>query len=239
MQNLLNSTDIATIFLDNELKIKRYTEKASKLVTLRKTDIGRPIGELALNLDYATLVADAQDVLKTLVRKELELCSKDGSWYLMRIMPYRTLENVIQGLVITVVDISRIKQAEEDGKKSRINVAALIDIVSQPLLILDASLCIIAANRSFLDSFKIRTQALEGVSLYAIGDDAFNIPKLRKALDEVVSKKKHLKGFEITQAFPKIGKRTLVLEARTLDNDHTTSESVVLTFEDVTRSSKT
>ena len=238
MQNLLNSTDIATIFLDNELKIKRYTDKASKLVTLRKTDIGRPIGELALNLDYATLVADAQDVLKTLVRKELELCSKDGSWYLMRIMPYRTIENVIQGLVITVVDISRIKQAEEDGKKSRINVAELIDVVNQPLLLLDATLCIIAANRSFLDSFKMRSKDLEGASLYAIGEHALNIPELRKALAEVVSKKKQLKGFKVTQAFPKIGNHTFVLQARILDHDHTTSGSVVLTLEDVTGSSK-
>ena len=106
VQNLLNSTNIATIFLDNTLHIKRYTEQAKELVHLIPADIGRPIADLASNLQYATLEQDARKVLDTLVFREREVRSNKGKWYLMRIMPYRTSENLIDGLTVTFVEIS-------------------------------------------------------------------------------------------------------------------------------------
>jgi len=117
MQNLLDSTDIATVFLDNDLNIKRFTDQARGLVMLRETDIGRPISELASNLDHEGLMADCRGVLRSLGSRESEIRSKDGSWYLMRIMPYRTADNVIDGLVLTFVDINRLKDAEKDLRR--------------------------------------------------------------------------------------------------------------------------
>ena len=112
MQNLLNSTDIATVFLDNQLKIKRFTEKTRSLIKLRQTDVGRPIAELASNLHYDDLVDDCREVLETLAYREKEVRSQDGSQFLMRILPYRTTENVIEGLTMTFVSIDRVKRAE-------------------------------------------------------------------------------------------------------------------------------
>lgn len=112
MKNLLNSTGIATLFLDNDLNIKRFTIQARKIINLIHTDIGRPISDIATQLDYSELVKDANHVLHTLVFKEMEVMASDWSWYLMRIMPYRTAENVIDGLVITFVDITKSKKAE-------------------------------------------------------------------------------------------------------------------------------
>ena len=114
MQNLLNSTKIATLFLDNELKIKRFTDRARDLVMLRREDVGRPISELASKLQHEDLDADCRNVLKTLVFMETEVRSNDGGIYLMRIMPYRTATNAIDGLVLTFVDISRLKQTQTD-----------------------------------------------------------------------------------------------------------------------------
>jgi two-component system CheB/CheR fusion protein len=114
MQNLLNSTKIATLFLDNELKIKRFTDRARDLVMLRQEDVGRPISELASKLQHEDLGADCRNVLKTLVFMEAEVSTSDGVIYLMRIMPYRTATNAIDGLVLTFVDISRLKQVETD-----------------------------------------------------------------------------------------------------------------------------
>jgi len=112
MKNLLNATDIGTIFLDNDLNIKRHTEQAKRIIRLIPTDVGRPIGDLVSNLRYSTLVDDAREVLRTLVFKETEVQSDDGSWYLMRIMPYRTTDNVIDGLVITFVDVSKVRSLQ-------------------------------------------------------------------------------------------------------------------------------
>jgi two-component system CheB/CheR fusion protein len=108
MKNLLNGTDIATVFLDNELHIKRYTEQAKRVIRLIPTDVGRFIGDLVSTLRYSRLVEDAREVLRSLVFKEAEVQSEEGSRYLMRILPYRTTENVIDGLVLTFVDVTKL-----------------------------------------------------------------------------------------------------------------------------------
>jgi two-component system CheB/CheR fusion protein len=112
MQNLLNSTDIATLFLDNALNVRRFTEHMSRIVQLREGDIGRPLSELASTLIYPQLHADARDTLRTLVFSEKQIATTDGHWYTVRIMPYRTVSNVIQGVVITFVDITAAKELE-------------------------------------------------------------------------------------------------------------------------------
>ena len=117
MKNLLNATDIATIFLDNKLNIKRYTEQAKRVIRLIPSDVGRPIGDLVSNLRYATLMEDAREVLRTLVFKEVEVQSEDGSWYLMRILPYRTTENMIDGLVVTFVNVSKVRGLQEQTRR--------------------------------------------------------------------------------------------------------------------------
>lgn len=114
MQNLLNSTEIATIFLDRNLHINRFTEQAKRLINLIQTDVGRPLADLSSRLRYERLVDDCCDVLRTLVFKQVEVRCQNLDWYLMRIMPYRTAENVIDGLVLTFVDINPVKKAEEE-----------------------------------------------------------------------------------------------------------------------------
>jgi two-component system CheB/CheR fusion protein len=112
MQNLLNSTDIATLFLDNQLNVRRYTEQIARVIHLREGDIGRPLSELASTLLYPELHADVKETLRTLAFSEKQIATSDGHWFTVRIMPYRTLANVIQGVVITFVDITVAKQLE-------------------------------------------------------------------------------------------------------------------------------
>jgi two-component system CheB/CheR fusion protein len=112
MQNLLNSMDIATLFLDNDLNVRRFTEQMTHIVHLRDTDVGRPLSELASTLNYPELHADARETLRTLAFAEKEAVTTDDRWYSVRIMPYRTLANVIRGVVITFVDITATKLLE-------------------------------------------------------------------------------------------------------------------------------
>ena len=119
MQNLLNSIQVATIFLDDRLNVKRYTAEAQKLFKLIPTDVGRPLSDLTSNVDYDRLINDCQEVLRTLAGREAEVCDRDGSWHLMRILPYRTAAKVINGVVITFVNINRLKQAEKGLKTAK------------------------------------------------------------------------------------------------------------------------
>ena len=112
MKNLLNSTDIATLFLDKELNIRRFTNQATKIFKLIKSDIGRPFTDQVSDLTYPELASDATEVLRTLVFIQKQIPTKDGRWFFIRIMPYRTLDDRIEGLVITFINISDLKQTE-------------------------------------------------------------------------------------------------------------------------------
>lgn len=117
MQNLLNSTDIATLFLDSGLNVRRYTEQITRIIHLRDGDIGRPLTDLASTLNYPDLNDDARQTLKTLTVTEKEITTTDGFWFLVRIKPYRTLSNMIQGVVITLIDITTAKNLEARLRK--------------------------------------------------------------------------------------------------------------------------
>ena len=114
MKNLLNSTDIATVFLDNDLNVRRFTLQAKTIIKFIATDVGRPITDLASDLLYPGLVKDAHEVLRTLVFSERSIATEDGRWFTVRIMPYRTVDNRIDGVVITFADITAAKKIEAD-----------------------------------------------------------------------------------------------------------------------------
>jgi two-component system CheB/CheR fusion protein len=107
IRNLLNSTEIAALFLDSALRVRRFTERAVQIVHLRDGDVGRPLSDLTSTLDYPELMADAARVLDSLTTIERRACSREGRWYRARLMPYRTLDNVIAGVVLTFIDITR------------------------------------------------------------------------------------------------------------------------------------
>jgi len=119
MKNLLNSTEIATIFLDNRLHVRRFTSHVGHLFKLIPSDVGRPLSDIATELDYAELKQDAKEVLETLVFIEKEITADNERWFKVRIMPYRTLENVIDGVVITFIDISEAKKLEKELRALR------------------------------------------------------------------------------------------------------------------------
>ena len=112
MKNLLNSTEIATLFLDERLKVRRFTTQTADIIKLIPGDAGRPVTDLATELDYPQLADDAREVLRSLVFRERQVAARDGRWFAVRIMPYRTQANRIDGVVITFADISSAKMLE-------------------------------------------------------------------------------------------------------------------------------
>jgi two-component system CheB/CheR fusion protein len=127
MKNLLDSTELTTLFLDKALNVRLFTTGSNKIFKLQRGDVGRPITDIASDLLYSELAGDAQEVLRTLVTHEQQVATRDGHWFSMRIMPYRTLENMIDGVVITFVDITVSKALEAELRNTQAGLHKQID----------------------------------------------------------------------------------------------------------------
>ncbi|MEI7994238.1 MAG: PAS domain-containing protein, partial [Methylococcaceae bacterium] len=233
MQNLLNSTDIAIIFLDCHLKIKRFTRQAKTIVKLIDGDIGRPLGDLVSMLKYDHLIDDAKKVLETLVYKDTEVQTVNGAWYLLRILPYRTAENMIDGLVVSFIDIGRLKKAEQMAQLALLTTA-IVNTVSQPLLVLDEKLIIFTANPAFNQRFNANDENLIGQSLFVINGSAWDCEPLRTHLTATLTHKSAFDNYYLDAEFPNIGKKRLMMNGRILKQSPDSPALILLAIEDVT-----
>ncbi|MDH5541238.1 MAG: PAS domain-containing protein, partial [Rhizobacter sp.] len=152
MKNLLDNIRVGTIFLDRHLLIRRFTRDATKVYRLVATDLGRPLADIRCDLQGVDLIADAQTVLESLVPFEREVCTAGGRWYLARIQPYRTVDNVIDGVVLTLTDVTERVEAIA-VRKARNLAEAIVDTVHDPLMVLDKNLQVLSANRSYFREF--------------------------------------------------------------------------------------
>jgi two-component system CheB/CheR fusion protein len=149
MNNLLAGTGIGTIFVDEQLHIRNFTPAVTQAINLIPTDVGRPVGHIVSNLvGYDCLVADLQSVLETLRPKEIEVRTKADEWYLLRMRPYRTLENAIEGAVITFTEVTEMKKAQAAQRDSEAlrRLAAVVNDASEAIMVLDLEGCILAWN---------------------------------------------------------------------------------------------
>jgi two-component system CheB/CheR fusion protein len=236
MTNLLNSTEIAAIFLDNDLYVKRFTPQATHVVNLIPTDVGRPLSDIVVNLEDVSLQDDAQEVLQTLVSKEREVHTQTGIWYLMRMRPYRTVRNVINGLVLTFVDVTQLKQAELLAQEARAYAESIVQTVREPMVVLDAELRVVSANQAFYQVFQESPSSVEHRPLYALGNGQWNSTGLRELLENVLPHNSVFQDFEIVHDFPHIGRKVLLLNARRLDRAVGMPGLILLAMEDVTAS---
>jgi two-component system CheB/CheR fusion protein len=243
MKNLLNSTNIATLFLDNHLNIKRFTTPAASIIKLIPTDVGRPVSDISSSLKGLDLAKEVMLVLETLVFKEAEVQTSDSRWYLMRISPYRTSDNVIDGAVVTFTDISGLKEMERSLRKSqdliqqaRKYAEGIVATVREPLLVLDAQLKVMSASRSFYRDFLAAPETTENVHLYSLGNRQWDIPALRQLLEGVLSENKFFEDYPVEHEFPKIGHRRMLLNARQIQQEDQDQRGplILLAIEDVT-----
>src|SRR5208283_4723017 len=162
MKNLLDNMDIGAIFLDERFMIKRFTSKAVKVFRLLASDIGRPLGDIKSNLVGDDLITDARAVLDSLIPRERVVLSTSDEWYIVRVLPYRTLDNVIDGVVLTFTDITERKKIESELQLARVYAENIVDTVRGPLLVLDADLKVVSAGRSFYEYFLVTPEETIG-----------------------------------------------------------------------------
>ena len=156
MRNLLNSTEVATIFVDNDLRVRRFTHEATTIINLIPTDIGRPLKHVVSNLNYDNMIYDLKRVLNNLTPREKEVQTAKGEWFNMRIMPYRTTDNRIDGAVLTFSSIGDQKKAQNMLETSIRKIEHALQLVNtvfdmnpEPMTVLDEQGKVVVANKSF------------------------------------------------------------------------------------------
>ena len=241
MKNMLNRTEIATIFLDNDLNIRRYTPPANEIFKMIQSDVGRPISHVVSNLKYDDIVTDVRKVLDSLTYREAQVQTREGHWYMMRIMPYRTHNNAIDGVVINFIDITTVKEMEislqekeASAQKARMLAEGIIATVREPLLVLDADFKIVNANKSFYDTFHVTREQTEKQVLYELGNGQWDISELRRLLEDILPRNSVFNDFAVEHEFPSIGLKKMLLNARKIIGQEPDAQLILLAIEDTT-----
>ena len=234
INNLLASTEIGTIFLSANLEIKRFTPSMTKLFSLIPKDEGRPIRDLTTKISYPDLYKDAQTVIDTLQAKETEVMGEDGRWFIMRILPYRTKENVIDGVVITFTDVTDRKLAVEQMRAAKNFAEKIVETVRVPLLVLDPDLNIISTNAQFCRKFRTTRGETDKKRIYDLGNGQWNIPRLRELLENIIPSNNSVDDFEVEHDFPGIGFKKMFLTAHRIPGEGDRPGMILLSIEDVT-----
>ena len=234
LDNLLSSTEIATIFLDNRLHIRRFTPFATKIFNLIETDIGRSIGDITSKITGLNLLKTASEVLDTLHRESHEIQDDDGNWFSVRVLPYRTIENVIDGVVINIIDITEVKRIQALADDAKEFAQSIVETIREPLLVLDGDFRVVSGNKAFYETFRTSGQESEGVPVYELGNGQWNIPALRELLEKIIPEKSSFQDFRVEHDFPLIGHRVLVLNARRIEQRGSQPHLILLAMEDIT-----
>jgi two-component system CheB/CheR fusion protein len=237
MKNLLDSTDIATIFLGIDLQVKRFTPRVTDIINLIPSDIDRPISHIVSNLKYDGLLKDAKKVLDTLATKETEVETKDGNWYLMRIMPYRTITNVIDGVVIVFENITASKIIKEELKiraqQNTFRLATVVNDSNDAITLQDKSGNIITWNQGAEKMYGYSEKEALKMNIKEIVPDG----KKKETLDFVkdIFQGKLIESFE-TQRLSKDSKTIDVwLTVTVLKDDKGNPEYIATTERDISR----
>jgi two-component system CheB/CheR fusion protein len=240
--DVLNSTKIAIIFLDNDFRIKRFTPEAARLINLIDTDIGRPIRHISHHLNIDDLQQKIKQVIDKLSPIEEEVRTQTGEWYHMRIMVYRTRDNVIDGAVLTFINIDAQKKAQSEIERlmeKEIAVAkefsdSIVDTIRESLLVLDGTFKVLMANRNFYQTFQIPEKDVMGKTLFELGDVQWDIPQLKEMLHKVLEDKQAFNDYQVDHDFSDIGFRKMLLNARPLVEAEKKANRILLAIEDVT-----
>jgi PAS domain S-box-containing protein len=209
--------------------VRRFTPAAEALLNLVPGDIGRPLTHIKLGLaDLPELEPLLTEVLDTMTQRELEVRDKRGTRYVMRLRPYRTLDNRIEGVVVMLVDIEVLKRAHDF-------TASIVATVREPLLVLDAEQRVQLASESFYRDFQVKPDETEGRLLYELGNGQWDIPELHELLAALLPRDHRIDDYEVEHTFEHLGRRTMQLNARRLlQPDDRSPALILMAIEDIT-----
>jgi two-component system, chemotaxis family, CheB/CheR fusion protein len=230
--NLLSSTTIPILMLDQDLCIRRMTSAAERLFNVRPVDIGRPIGDIRMRLSIDNLEPLVRRVMETLNAQEQELQDRDGRWHLLRVRPYRTADNRIEGAVLALIDIDQVRRAQSAAEEARQFAESVVQSIQMPLLLLRRDLRVRVANRAFYEAYRLQPAQVESRLIHEMGENQWNLPGLQGALEQLSADQKPVQALEAEQEFADLGKRILLINACLVHPDG--EKQILVSLEDIT-----
>ncbi len=234
LNNLFVGVNIPIVMLGSDGRIRRFTPMAGEMLSLIPADVGRPIGDIRLSPDLPDLEQVCKHVVDTATVVEREVRDRDGRWYSLRVRPYTTADDQIDGTVIILTDITALKSSVEQVSVARDHAETIMDNVPVPLIILDAALRVTWASRSFYETFRVTPEETIEHFIYELGNGQWNIPALRKALAEVVEKNVEFHEFEVEHDRGRVGAKTMLLNARPMHWENEAGRMILLAIDDIT-----
>ena len=238
MINLLASLNVPIVMLGPDLGLRQFTPAAARLYNLIPGDIGRPLGDLRGTLNVSNLEATIRDAIDTVTVKVQEVADHDGHWYSLRVHPYKTKDNHIDGAVLLLVDIDELKRGTERLELARTYAEAIVDTVSHPLLILDGRMRVERGNRSFYETFGLTGKDTEGRTLFDLGSRQWDIPELRRRLEHLPPGGEAMDEFTVDAEFTGLGRRTMVINAHRLSLGEPDPTRILLSIDDRTEEAR-
>ena len=227
LSNVMTSINVPLVMVGKDLNIRRFTQSMKPMLNLIDSDIGRSILDLKPNID----VPDLPELLRSVVNGGSpgvrEIQSPKGRWFAMQALPYRAPDNKIDGALLVLLDIDVTKHARNYAE-------AIVETVRQPLVILAKDLKIRTANRAFYETFNASKAETENRSIYNLGNGQWNIPELHQALENVLPKSGGFVDFEVDHEFENIGRRTMLVSAREIEQPAPQRRTILLAIEDIT-----
>jgi two-component system CheB/CheR fusion protein len=232
LSNLLNSVNIPVVILGSDLTIRQYTPPAERLMRIRRQDLGRPITEIRLNLMVEELEPLLQDVLDTLAIRELEVRDREGHWHMLRVRPYRTSDNKIDGLVLVLLDIDHIRRSEESMREARDFSQSILETAPVPFVVLDSDLRIRSANTAFRLLADLKLDDVEKRSFPEMVQLLWNLSDLRVRLEKLRDTGPGSLDMELEHEVPGQNGRVLHFLSRLVQSER--SPWLLVVIEDIT-----
>lgn len=233
LSNLLAGTETATLFVDENLCVKWFSPGTHELFNFIPSDIGRPISHFARKFDDVNLLSDAEKVLRTLVVLEVEVEAANGRWLMRRMLPYRTLDNHIAGVVITFIDVTEHKRISDASEEARIYAQAIVETIRQPLLVLDDTMQVVSSNTAFQIMSGLTASEAINKPVFELAGGDWGFPKLRELLDLIILKNQGFNDVEIEHEFGTIGYRCMLVNGRKLVRGNGRPGLILLAMEDI------
>jgi two-component system CheB/CheR fusion protein len=234
LSNFLVSVNVPVIMLGTDLKIRRFTPSTKQVFNLIPTDVGRPFGDIKPKVHVPRLEELIAQVIDSVVVHEQEVIDVEGRFYRLCIRPYFTPEKKIEGAVLVFLDIDSIKRTSLELEESKQYAEAIVEAVSDPLLVLNAKYVIQRANSAYYRLFHTATAQTENRSLFALDKSQWDLPAVRELLRATFKSRRKSESVEITDRFFRVGERSLLLNARPIYRESNKSSLILLTMSDIT-----
>ncbi|HLK63477.1 MAG TPA: chemotaxis protein CheB [Bryobacteraceae bacterium] len=232
LTNLLGSMNVPIVMTGSDLRIRRFTPIAEKALRLISTDVGRPIADLKPRINVPNLEEILQQVLDTLQPYEQEVQDQEGRSYLMRVRPYRTNDNRIDGTVLQLLDVTDLKRSLEDVKHARDYAEMIVNTVREPLSVLDENLFIKNANQAFYNAVDLPPNSVLGKTIFEISRARFDVPPVRDLFKSLKQGAAEISDVEVEYHERGYSQTLLVNASRLRTSDST--QLILLAFEDIT-----